>query len=220
MSRSRWSALLLVALLALLTVGRAHGGDLARRRMRASRENRVEGIGRRGLPESDVDFDTLDKCQELKGGKYDECVEEWLAENPPPTPAPVVMLTESLPPMIADIMGFTSPSSIASSESIASDSIAVDDSGNSSTSDFATVDEADHDSAAENDVTGNDPGAAISDGVSEAASKSDKGDTKFNNVESVHVDGEPYACLLQQHAVHGVDPHTLVRLSISQMLCM
>lgn len=152
----------MVALSALSTdayhaVERAPGEDLERRR-RASRVHRVEGIVRRGLSSNDDDVDTLDKCQELKGKKYDECVEEWLAESPPPTPAPMVMLAEPLPTSVADVTGFASPSSIHPSDSV--------------TSDF----------------TGSDPVATISDDGSEAASKSDKGDT---NAESEHVDGEP-----------------------------
>ncbi|KAL3810549.1 hypothetical protein ACHAXA_009782 [Cyclostephanos tholiformis] len=192
MSWFRLSALFVVGLLAPSTdadpfVGHGHGA-LVRRRARAIRGNRVVGAEqRRRLPGSDVGLDTLDKCQELKGKNYDDCVEAWLAEIPPPTPAPMVLLGEPLPTTISDIMGFAPPPSVASSESIASDSIAIDDSG--------TVDEANYD-AAENDVTGNGQGDSIdsldevknattSDDFNEAAPESNNGDTNVNKVESV-----------------------------------
>ncbi len=90
----------------------------------------------------DVDFDTPNVCLELKGKDYDECVEEWLASNPPPTPAPLVLSVGTLSTEIADTMGVTPPPPTTFSYSESSPSDNIDD---DFTSDFFTTNEANYD---------------------------------------------------------------------------
>jgi hypothetical protein len=66
MLQSRFSALLLVGLLALWAPTEA---------------NTLEDTGQRMLKEKDADVDTPSECLELKGKDFDECMEEWLAGN-------------------------------------------------------------------------------------------------------------------------------------------
>jgi len=170
MLRSRFSALLLVGLLLLLTPTDA---------------------------EKDVDVDSPNECLELKGKDYDQCVEEWLAAHPSPTPASVVLSVGSLPTEIADTMVVTSPPQATFSYSESSPSNNIDD---GSTSDFGTANEANYD-AAENDASINDPGVEDNSEITgHTVSESDTGDATNNvndNVtyqDSVLVDGEPLLC--------------------------
>ena len=169
MLRSRFSALLLVGLLSLLT---------------STDSNK------------DVDIDTPNECLELNGKDYDDCVEEWLGENPPPTPAPVMLSVGSLLAEIADTMGVTSPppAFLSSPESSPSDNI---DDG--STSDVVTANEANYD-AAENDASVNDPGVSGDPDISgDDVYESSTGDATVNyendnetyTDSAVLVDGEP-----------------------------